>query len=513
MIKKFLVSSLVISSLWLALPASLFAAPVPAEQPIGPSCENLKFEIVGSDQVIAGTNQEYSIFSESYTGALTSVQFSLVREGKLVERKVGEKYLRSFSQGGTAELQADFQTSAGCAVNLRKKIQSFATGVAYLSTEGDKTVVPELRDTLIKKGILTQSLVIPKTQAFGQTLAQTEFLYKNLGVLKESRVIIIQADDSVGLIGLLAKMIRQDPNLANLLGNKSVYVISDQSKNLLSKLLASHVRGTGLKEISLTGTSSVSLLLLKMDEVISGAYTPSDVVRISYDAKAKIFSLSRLVEYLLYQGVSLSFLGFLLTLSLAILAINFLKQVVGLYAFGIYAPIFLAVTLQFLDATLLMILITSAVLSTLIVHRIVKKLYLLHNAKHSLLITFYFIISMILLYFGFVIDGVSLQSNLLDNIFSIFPFILIIFVVEKIFDEESAILTKETLVNFVQFAVVVGISHFIVRSTTIQYFLLSYTDVMFVILFLNLAIGRYTGLQMFEYFRFEPILKSFKDEE
>lgn len=110
-------------------------------------------------------------------------------------------------------------------------------------------------------------------------------------------------------------------------------------------------------------------------------------------------------------------------------------------------------------------------------------------------------------------DGVSLQSNLLDNIFSIFPFLLIIFVVEKIFDEESAILTKDTLVNLVQFAVVVGVAHLIVRSTNIQYFLLSYTDVIFIILVLNLAIGRYTGLQVFEYFRFEPILKSFKDEE
>lgn len=324
---------------------------------------------------------------------------------------------------------------------------------------------------------------------------------------------MIQTDDAVSLVGLLAKMIRQDSNLSSLLTEKSVYVISDQSTNLLSKLLASHVRDTGLKEIYLMGTPSLSLLLLRMDESLNGSYTPPDLVRVSYDSTNRIFSLSRLVEYLLYQGVSLSFLGVLLTLTLAILAINFLKQVVGLYAFGIYAPIFLAVTLQFLDVTLLAILLTSAVLSTLIVHRVVKKLYLLHNAKHSLLITLYFIISMILLYFGFITEGVSLQGNLLDNIFSIFPFILIIFVVEKIFDEESAIFTRETLINLTQFVVVVGVSYFIVRSTYIQYFLLSYTDVIFVIMILNLAIGRYTGLQVFEYFRFEPILKSFKDEE
>ncbi len=184
-----------------------------------------------------------------------------------------------------------------------------------------------------------------------------------------------------------------------------------------------------------------------------------------------------------------------------------------MYAFGIYAPVFLAVALQFLDVTLLSILIFSAFLSTIVMHFVVKRLYLLHNAKHSLLITLYFIISMTLLYFGFMIKGISLQSNLLDNIFSIFPFILIIFVVEKVFNEESAILTRETLSNVLQFCIIVGLSHLIIRSTSIQYFLLSYTDVIFAMLLLNLAIGRYTGLQVFEYVRFEPIFKSLKDEE
>lgn len=504
-------------ALWILTASTQFslASPVASEVPSIPEapCVNLDFEIYGSFQVITGTNQEYSLHSNTYTGSLASAQFSLIRDNKLLERKVGEKYLRSFSQGGTTELQVDFVTSTGCAINLRKTIRSFSTGVAYLSLENQNAVVVDLQESLVKKGIFMQTLAIPKTQALWQTLAQTEFLYKNIAILKESKVILIQTDDAVSLVGLLAKMIRQDSNLSNLLTEKSVYVISDQSTNLLSKLLASHVRDTGLKEIYLMGTSSLSLLLLRMDESLSGNYTPPDLVRVSYDSTNRIFSLSRLVEYLLYQGVSLSFLGVLLTLTLAILAINFLKQVVGLYAFGIYAPIFLAVTLQFLDVTLLSILLTSAVLSTLIVHRVVKKLYLLHNAKHSLLITLYFIISMILLYFGFITEGVSLQGNLLDNIFSIFPFILIIFVVEKIFDEESAIFTRETLINLTQFIVVVGVSYFIVRSTYIQYFLLSYTDVILLIMILNLAIGRYTGLQVFEYFRFEPILKSFKDEE
>jgi hypothetical protein len=140
------------------------------------------------------------------------------------------------------------------------------------------------------------------------SLTQTEFFYKNLETLEESKVIVIQSDDPVGLIGLLARIIRQDSSLSNLLSDKTVYVVTDQNRNLISKLLASHVRGTGLREISLVEPNSTPQLLLRMDDVIKKTYDPPDIFKISYDANVRILSLSHLVEFLLYQGVSLSFL-------------------------------------------------------------------------------------------------------------------------------------------------------------------------------------------------------------
>lgn len=97
MVKK-ITKSFFIAAILMTSPLIAFSAPEISDIPTTATCSDLGFEILGASQVIAGTNQEYSLKSESYTGSMSSVQFSLVRDGKLVERKMGDKYLRSFSQ-------------------------------------------------------------------------------------------------------------------------------------------------------------------------------------------------------------------------------------------------------------------------------------------------------------------------------------------------------------------------------------------------------------------------------
>lgn len=90
---------------------------------------------------------------------------------------------------------------------------------------------------------------------------------------------------------------------------------------------------------------------------------------------------------------------------------------------------------------------------------------------------------------------------------------MVIFSVDKIFNEEIRFWSRASLRSMVHFIIVTATIFFIIRSQTIQYFLLSYTDVIFVILILDVLIGRFTGLQLFEYIRFLPILKDEKEEE
>jgi hypothetical protein len=237
------------------------------------------------------------------------------------------------------------------------------------------------------------------------------------------------------------------------------------------------------------------------------------VTRISYESTPSFYSVGRLVEFLIYHGVSIAFLGVLLALTVAILVMNFLKQFIGLNIFGMYAPIFMAVSFYFMNAPLVLVLFFVACLATLLGNAFVKRIYLLYNAKHALILTLYFILSILAISLLLPEKYGILEKGVFDTVFIIFPFLMVIFAVDKIFNEEMILWSRASLLGFLQFITVTVIAYLIIRSQTIQYFLLSYTDVIFVILILNVLIGRFTGLQLFEYARFLPILKSIKEEE
>lgn len=97
MIRKIFTIAVVLWLLTSGTPFS-FANTVIPEVPSIPEqpCANLDFEIHGSAQVITGANQEYSLHSSTYTGSLASAQFSLIRDDKLLERKVGREIPQIF---------------------------------------------------------------------------------------------------------------------------------------------------------------------------------------------------------------------------------------------------------------------------------------------------------------------------------------------------------------------------------------------------------------------------------
>lgn len=86
-------------------------------------------------------------------------------------------------------------------------------------------------------------------------------------------------------------------------------------------------------------------------------------------------------------------------------------------------------------------------------------------------------------------------------------------VADKIFHEDINIWSRAGFVSFIQFIIISLVTYLILSSTNLQQFLISYPDSLFFILILNFMIGRYTGLQLFEYIRFTPLIKKLQEEE
>jgi ABC-type multidrug transport system permease subunit len=142
-----------------------------------------------------------------------------------------------------------------------------------------------------------------------------------------------------------------------------------------------------------------------------------------------------------------------------------------------------------------------------------KKIYLLHNAKTTMLI---------ILYFLFLITAVSLDSifktNLIDidiftTVFSLFPIVFIIIVTDKVFNEGFKIFNWGWVLSFSEFLVISFVVRGLLNRIWLKHLLLSYPEIIILILILNIFIWRFTGLQVLEYFRFMPMISRHLDGE
>ncbi|HRI35690.1 MAG TPA: hypothetical protein PK765_01055 [bacterium] len=116
---------------------------------------------------------------------------------------------------------------------------------------------------------------------------------------------------------------------------------------------------------------------------------------ILYAEPSRFYSLGGLLEYLSYEGFSVSFLGLLLSIALATLALNILKQIVGTYVFGVYNPILLALSVTVAGGRFSMLFLGIAFVAVLATGFFAKRFYLLYNAKRALLISLYIFFAII----------------------------------------------------------------------------------------------------------------------
>jgi hypothetical protein len=233
---------------------------------------------------------------------------------------------------------------------------------------------------------------------------------------------------------------------------------------------------------------------------------------LSYEKSKTVYSLSGFLEFLAYSGFSYQLLAFLLSLTLVVLVLNFLKQVVWFNVFGIYYPILFAIIISSLWLSAF-IFITIWFLSILIVNIFSKRIHLLLHAKRSLLISLYIALFLLILGVDNFFELSIIRYSIFDNILIIFPLFITVILADKIFQEDIRVFSKEWVLDLFQYGIITFIIYEMIEYKALQYFLISYPDIVILIILLNILVGRYMGLQIFEYFRFSPLLRKLNEEE
>lgn len=216
----------------------------------------------------------------------------------------------------------------------------------------------------------------------------------------------------------------------------------------------------------------------------------------------EINNISPLLQFFIQKGVPFETVRLIFMLPIIATFIAFLRQVVGIKAFGIYTP--LIVTFAFLATNGLkygIAIFVTVILVGMIMRFVLKPFRLLYLPRVAIMLS---VVAFLIL--AMLVAGGALKRTGLASV-SIFPILIMITLVEKFIavqiekgDKTAIILAFETLA--------ISIMGYYIASWGVLIRLLSvFPWIIILTIPINIFLGKWTGLRIQEYFRFKDVMK------
>lgn len=212
--------------------------------------------------------------------------------------------------------------------------------------------------------------------------------------------------------------------------------------------------------------------------------------------------LSPIIKFFLSEGVPFETVILILMLPIIATLIAFLRQVVGIKAFGIYTP--LIITFAFLATNGLkygIAIFVAVLLSGLIMRFVLKPFRLLYLPRVAIMLSVVSLLILLLLVFGGGFKRTGLAAV------SIFPILIMITLVEKFVavqiekgNRTAVLLAFETLIISIA-------GYYLASWVPLIKLIAAHPWIILLTLPINILLGKWTGLRLSEYIRFKQVLK------
>ncbi len=212
-------------------------------------------------------------------------------------------------------------------------------------------------------------------------------------------------------------------------------------------------------------------------------------------------TLSPIIKFFLAEGVPFETVILILMLPIIATFIAFLRQVVGIKAFGIYTPsivifAFLAIGLKYGIA-----IFASVIAVGMFARYLLKKLRILYLPRVAITVS---IVALAIL--GILVFGGSQQRTGLAAV-SIFPLLIMITIVEKFVAAQIEKGNKTAIILAVETLTISLLGYYLVKWPFLTKTIAAYPWIILITIPVNIFLGKWTGLRLSEYFRFRDILK------
>lgn len=470
-------------------------------------CIKNKYFVEWFDNVKVNTLVKYTLKTKENLSIKWSVVFKLFFSWDLEQVVTGTTFSFYPEKQGIYILLVDIKEN-NCNYEIKKEIKVYKNIYFYIGVYNDKLSL--LNESIFKKKwILLEALYIPPKWFYTQEELLNRFIRK-IYYLKAADYIFINFPQISYIFDVLKKIqLLYSVNFST----KKIYLIEKQRNNLLKKLLIKYMRILKIDTINIVLEKN----LLDFFDALTNSKDRKNYIytyKLTLSSISKWYILSYIVDWLLFQWFPSNLLAIFLLSSLVLLVISFFRQVIWFSVFWVYNPLLFWLSLYILWIKFSFIVLIIWIFAILLTNLFVKRIYLLYTAKMSLFFILYFLILLFSFYFLKQVFGLSLVKNdIFKNILVIFPIFSVGIVATKLISEDMKIMSVKFLVSLIEFFILSFITYWIYKSIYLQNLLLVYPDIVFVILVINLLIWRFTGLQLFEYFRFMPLIKKELEEE
>jgi len=217
--------------------------------------------------------------------------------------------------------------------------------------------------------------------------------------------------------------------------------------------------------------------------------------------------LSESTQWIVNHGIPLQMLEILVMIPIIATLVSIARYLVGFKTFGIYASIILGISYSFTGLRYGLTLTILVILTTLLSHNILKKIRMHYITRIAIN---YCLLILVLIGFFILVNEFGLG---LENIENINPLAIVsitalsdFFI--KIYVKKSF---KNTLRALLETLLVATFGWFIITRDNASTFLLNNLWLIALLVAINLSIGQFKGLRLFDSSRFKSIITK-KDE-
>lgn len=212
------------------------------------------------------------------------------------------------------------------------------------------------------------------------------------------------------------------------------------------------------------------------------------------------FNITNIYSAFERVGISQNLLKILLMIPLGALVIVIFRNVIGIETFGTFLPALIAAASRETGLLWGLIGFTLIIITSSLVRRLLDWVHLLHSPKMAIMLTTIVVVMLLMTVFG-------VQFGLFDLAhITLFPIAILAITAERFAILEVEQGWRKALFITFNTSIVIAAAYVVMDSLFLQSMILAFPELLFVIIALNLWLGKWIGMRVSEFYRFRKLI-------